>query len=107
MKKFVDRYLYQAMSAMALGLFSSLIIGLILSQCAKLSFLSFLEPFSAVASASSPVVGSAIGVAIAYGLKAKPLVVYRCVLLVLLVIMSVDRSGLMSQVASVARSGCW
>ena len=76
MKKFVDRYLYQAMSAMALGLFSSLIIGLILSQCAKLSFLSFLEPFSAVASASSPVVGSAIGVAIAYGLKAKPLVVY-------------------------------
>lgn len=75
-KNAVDRYVFQAMSSMALGLFSSLIIGLILSQCAKVSFLNFLQPFADVANASSPVVGSAIGVAIAYGLKVKPLVMF-------------------------------
>ena len=36
MKKFAKRYFFDAMSAMALGLFSSLIIGLIISQLAKL-----------------------------------------------------------------------
>lgn len=75
-KKFIDRYLVKAMSSMALGLFSSLIIGLILSQCSKISFLAFLEPFAAIANASSPVVGSAIGVAIAFGLKVQPLVMF-------------------------------
>lgn len=75
-KKIVDRYLIQAMSSMALGLFSSLIIGLILSQLAKINLLSFLQPFADVANASSPVIGSAIGVAIAYGLKVKPLVLF-------------------------------
>ena len=75
-RKYIDRYLVKAMSSMALGLFSSLIIGLILSQCSKIGFLSFLEPFAAVANASSPVIGSAIGVAIAYGLGVKPLVMF-------------------------------
>lgn len=75
-KKAVNRYLIQAMSAMALGLFSSLIIGLILSQCAKIEILSFLQPFADVANASSPVIGSAIGVSIAYGLKVKPMVMF-------------------------------
>lgn len=70
------RYFIDAMSYMALGLFSSLIIGLILSQLAEISFLSFIKPFSDMVSASSPVVGAAIGVAIAHGLKAKPLVVF-------------------------------
>ena len=65
LRKFYKRYLLDAMSAMALGLFSSLIIGLILSQLSKLTFLSVLAPFGAVVSASSPVVGAAIGVAIA------------------------------------------
>ena len=76
LRKFYKRYLLDAMSAMALGLFSSLIIGLILSQLSKLSFLSVLAPFGAVVSASSPVVGAAIGVAIAYGLKSAPLVMF-------------------------------
>ncbi len=75
-KQGIDRYLIKAMSSMALGLFSSLIIGLILSQLAKLELFGFLEPFAQVADASSPVIGSAIGVAIAYGLQVKPLVMF-------------------------------
>ena len=70
------RYFIDAMSQMALGLFSSLIIGLIISQLSKVSFLGFLAPFAQMVSASSPVVGSAIGVAIAFGLKCKPLVIF-------------------------------
>ena len=69
-----NRYFIRAMSSMALGLFSSLIIGLILSQLSKLPFLSWLAPFAEVV--SSPVVGSAIGVAVAHGLGAKPLVMF-------------------------------
>ncbi|MCI8624020.1 MAG: PTS sugar transporter subunit IIC [Provencibacterium sp.] len=78
-KRLLKRYFVDAMSAMALGLFSSLIIGLILSQLGKLPLLSFLTPLSEVVAASSPVVGAAIGGAIAHGLKSKPLVVFSCV----------------------------
>ena len=78
LKKAFQRYFIDAMGAMALGLFSSLIIGLILSQLSKFSFLGFLEPYAAMVSASSPVVGAAIGVAIAQGLKSKPLVLFSC-----------------------------
>ena len=67
------------MSAMALGLFSSLIVGLIISQFAKIPHLEFLSSFTEVLSASSPVVGGAIGCAIAWGLKHKPLVIFSCV----------------------------
>ncbi len=75
-KKAYRRYLLDAMSAMALGLFSSLIIGLILAQLAKIPGLEFLAMFKDVLSASSPVVGAAIGVAIAYGLKSVPLAMF-------------------------------
>ncbi len=75
-RRLLKRYFVDAMSAMALGLFSSLIIGLILSQLGKLPFLSFLLPLCEVTAASSPVVGAAIGGAIAHGLGAKPLVVF-------------------------------
>lgn len=78
-KKYFKRWFIDAMSAMALGLFSSLIIGLILSQLSKVSFLGFLAEFAEVISASSPVVGAAIGAAVASGLKSKPLVVFSCV----------------------------
>lgn len=78
-KRLLKRYFVDAMSAMALGLFSSLIIGLILSQLGKLPLLSFLTPLSEVVAASSPVVGAAIGGAIAYGLHSKPLVIFSCV----------------------------
>jgi uncharacterized membrane protein len=76
LKKAYRRYLLDAMSAMALGLFSSLIIGLILSQLAQIPALGFLEPLGAIVGASSPVVGAAIGVAVASGLKAVPLAMF-------------------------------
>ncbi len=75
-KKCMKRWFIDGMGAMALGLFSSLIIGLIISQIATIPGLSILGEFSSVLSASSPVVGAAIGVAIAYGLKGKPLVIF-------------------------------
>ena len=78
-KKYFKRYFVDAMSFMALGLFSSLIVGLIISQLSKIPHLEILASFSGVLSASSPVVGGAIGAAIAYGLKSKPLVVFSCI----------------------------
>lgn len=70
------RYFITAMSYMALGLFSSLIIGLIIEQLSLISFLSWLKPFADIAK-SGMVVGAAIGVAIAYSLKPKrPLVIF-------------------------------
>lgn len=76
MKKIFQRYFIDAMSAMAMGLFASLVIGVVLSQFAKLSFLAWLEPFVAMVDVTSPVVGAAIGVAVAYGLKSKGLVLF-------------------------------
>lgn len=78
-KKLFRRWFVDAMSYMALGLFSSLIVGLIISQLAKIPGLGVLASFSEVLAASSPVVGGAIGAAIAYGLKSKPLVVFSCI----------------------------
>ena len=78
-KKYLKRYFVDAMSYMALGLFSSLIVGLIISQLSKIPGLGILATFSGVLAASSPVVGGAIGAAIAYGLKSKPLVVFSCI----------------------------
>lgn len=75
--KFIfKRYFIDAMGAMALGLFASLIIGLIISQISAIPGLSFLSELTEVTAASSPVVGAAIGVAIAWGLKVKPLVMF-------------------------------
>ena len=76
LKKAGRRYGLQAFNAMALGLFSSLIIGLIISQASQLPFLEFLQPFSEIVSATSPVVGAATGVAIAYGLKVHQLAIF-------------------------------
>ena len=76
-KKFCKRYFITAMSYMALGLFSSLIIGLIIGQIAKIPYLGFLSQISDMLSASSPIIGAAIGAAIGYSLnKEKPLVVF-------------------------------
>ncbi|MFI3140780.1 MAG: PTS sugar transporter subunit IIC [Clostridia bacterium] len=79
LKKCFKRYLVDAMSYMALGLFSSLIVGLIIGQLAQIPYLSVLSQFTEVLSSSSAVVGAAIGAAIAYGLKSKPLVVFSCI----------------------------
>jgi uncharacterized membrane protein len=75
-KKYAKRWFIDAMSAMALGLFSSLIIGLILSQLARIPALSFLANYADIVSAQSPVVGAAIGVAVSWGLKSSPLTIF-------------------------------
>ena len=76
MKNFFDRYFIRAMGAMAQGLFASLIIGTIFNQLAAIPHLGFLKQFTGQIGASSPVIGSAIGVAIAHSLGTKPLVLF-------------------------------
>lgn len=76
-KGFFDRYFIRAMGAMAQGLFASLIIGTIFNQLSKIPYMDFLTKFTAdIGNAASPVIGCAIGVAIAYALGAKPLVLF-------------------------------
>ena len=60
---------------MAMGLFCSLILGLILGQIAKIPGLDFLMFISEALSASSPLVGACIGLAIANGMSYASLVV--------------------------------
>lgn len=67
------RYGIDALGAMALGLFASLIIGLILKQFGELLKISFLVELYDVA---QTMMGPAIGVAIAFGLKSPPLVIF-------------------------------
>lgn len=76
-----SEYFITALSYMALGLFASLIIGLILQTAGEqmekfdvLFFASFKEMGGFLM--DDKVVGGAIGVAIAYGLKAPPLVLF-------------------------------
>lgn len=85
----LKRWFIDSLGAMALGLFASLIVGVIISDLiGKIPGLGFIVDFLTVSGgngavkdlyllgASSPVIGSAIGVAIAYGLKHKPLVIF-------------------------------
>ncbi|MDR1569526.1 MAG: PTS sugar transporter subunit IIC [Oscillospiraceae bacterium] len=69
------RYGIDALSAMALGLFSSLIIGLILQQIGRIPGLSMIADFAKTAQ-SAPVVGAAIGVAVAWSMKVPPLAMF-------------------------------
>ncbi|MGI6170016.1 MAG: PTS transporter subunit IIC [Christensenellales bacterium] len=79
LKKAFDRYLVKAMSGMALGLFASVIVGVIISQVSKIPGLSLLGDFAAVVGAASPVVGAAIGAGVAHALKHKPLVIFSAI----------------------------
>lgn len=76
-KRALRRYGLDALSAMALGLFATLIVGTILQQIAKIPGLSILASFAATAM-SAPVVGAGIGVAVAWGLKVPPLAIFTC-----------------------------
>lgn len=70
----VKRYLIDAMSFMALGLFSSLLIGTIMNTLgAKLGITFLSETIWPIA---RDMTGAAIGVAVAYGLQAPPLVLF-------------------------------
>jgi uncharacterized membrane protein len=75
-KRIFKRDFIDALSAMALGLFASLVIGLILGQLSKIPGLYFLKEFTAILSSKSPVVGATIGVAVAWGLKVTPLTMF-------------------------------
>lgn len=74
-KGYFKRFVIDALSHMAFGVFCSLIIGLIIGQIAKIPGLDFLAFISEALSAKSPLVGACIGLAIAYGLECAPLVI--------------------------------
>ena len=73
-RKLFQKYVVDALSHMALGLFCSLILGLIIGQIAKIPALDFLLPIASALSATSQLVGACIGLAIAMGLKSDMLV---------------------------------
>ncbi len=75
LKKYLKRYFIDAMGAMALGLFASLLIGTIFDTIGKYTGLDFLNT---VASYAKSATGMSIGVAIAYKLGAHPLVIFSC-----------------------------
>jgi len=86
MKKFLAKkgitlspkvYFIDALSFMALGLFSSLIIGLIIKTIGEqLKWTLFVD----MGSLAMSLLGPAIGVAVAYGLKAPPLVLFSAII---------------------------
>ena len=71
-------YLVDALSYMAMGLFCSLILGLIVKQIALIPGLDFLSDIAKLLQ-SAPVVGGSIGLAIALGLKRDLLVTISAV----------------------------
>ncbi len=78
------RYLQDALSAMALGLFSSLLMGLVIKTVGQQSIALLGETkFSSfmidTGSGAMAMMGPAIGVAVAWGLKAPPLVLFASV----------------------------
>ena len=72
-KKYAKRYLIDAMGSMALGLFASLLIGTIFKALGMIPGVEFLVQIGDFASAMA---GPAMAVAIAYSLKADPLVMF-------------------------------
>ena len=69
----LKRYGIEAMGAMTLGLFASLIMGLILTEIGGRAGIGFLYDVGNFARGAT---GYAMGVAVAYGLKAPPLVLF-------------------------------
>ena len=75
---FFKTYIVDALSFMAMGLFCSLILGLIIKQIALIPRFDFLKDI-AVLLQSVPVVGGSIGMAISLGLKRASLVTISAV----------------------------
>lgn len=73
-------YFIDAMGAMALGLFATLLMSTILGTIADLIFgeASTTDFLNQIAGFAKSATGMAIGVAMAYALKAPPLVIYSC-----------------------------
>ncbi|HBK5946293.1 TPA: PTS sugar transporter subunit IIC [Staphylococcus pseudintermedius] len=82
MKKLLYRWFIDGLSYMTLGLFSSLIIGLIMQTIGKQTLFPslHLEFLVEVGKVAQSLTGAAIGAAIAYGLKGKPLVIFAAVI---------------------------
>ena len=87
LKKYLNRYFIDAMGAMALGLFASLLIGTIFGTLGKYvngasidnaTLKSLAEVFNVIANYAKAATGMAIGAAIAYKLGAHPLVMFSC-----------------------------
>lgn len=74
MKKIFKKYIVDAMSHMAMGLFCSLILGLIISQIARIPGIDFLDFIAEALSSTSPLIGACIGLAMASGMSCAPLV---------------------------------
>lgn len=72
----MKKYILKILNGMALGLFSSLIIGLILKQTGTLANIDFFISFGNIAQLF---MGAAIGVGVAYSLEAKSLVLISAV----------------------------
>lgn len=72
-KRLAKRYFIDAMGAMAQGLFASLLIGTIFKALGMIPHLGFLAEIGGYAQAMA---GPAMGAAIAYSLKAHPLVIF-------------------------------
>ena len=72
-KKYLRRYFIDAMGAMALGLFASLLIGTIFKAIGMIPHLEFMATIGGYAQAMA---GAAMAAAIAFSLKAHPLVVF-------------------------------
>lgn len=70
----VQRYLIDALGYMALGLFASLLVGTILNTIGEWLNIAFLT--EKIWPVASEMTGAAIGVAVAYGLKAPPFVLF-------------------------------
>ena len=74
MKRLFKKYIVDAMSHMAMGLFCSLIMGLIIGQIARIPGLGFLDFIAEALASTSPLTGACIGLAMASGLSCAPLV---------------------------------
>lgn len=87
LKKYAKKYFIDAMSAMALGLFASLLIGTIFGTIGTYLGPNYISNetvniiggfFTEMKTFAQGASGMAIGVAIAYSLKADPLVMFSC-----------------------------
>ena len=72
-KKYLKRYFIDAMGAMALGLFASLLIGTIFNA---IGMIPHLDVMSDIGKFAQTMAGPAMAVAIAFSLKAHPLVMF-------------------------------
>ncbi len=87
LKRYAKKYFLDAMSAMALGLFASLLIGTIFGTVGTYLGPDYINSvilneiggfFTEMKTFAQGASGMAIGVAIAYSLKADPLVIFSC-----------------------------